>query len=252
MIDYPSCSPISWRTRSSTDRDTAPSVDVTETPSSVRVSVHDNGPGLPVDQQRLLETRDIDEYDKLDMGFGLNLVRLFTESYSTEIETAVTDEGTTIMLDFPRTKPEVAGAQLWPLASQVFVALSHRSSSYSLPQCSPGWCTGSSLRHWVDPSRPSVSSTELQSRSWGGSPMNSIASSSDLCSSRLFPYCPLRTAITRQRSVWLASAGVLLWIVAAGIIAPIWLQLIGIPASIPNLSIRLLVNHVAWDSPSGS
>jgi hypothetical protein len=40
--------------------------------------------------------------------------------------------------------------------------------------------------------------------------------------------------------------GVLLWIVAAGIIAPIWLQLIGIPASIPNLSIRLLVNHVAW------
>jgi hypothetical protein len=34
--------------------------------------------------------------------------------------------------------------------------------------------------------------------------------------------------------------------VAAGIIAPVWLRLLGNPAPIPNLSISLLWAHLTW------
>lgn len=38
----------------------------------------------------------------------------------------------------------------------------------------------------------------------------------------------------------------LLWVVAAGFIAPLWLQLLGRPAAIPNITRRLLLSHLAW------
>jgi hypothetical protein len=39
---------------------------------------------------------------------------------------------------------------------------------------------------------------------------------------------------------------VVLWAVAAGVVAPVWLWLSGIPASVPNLTVPLLASHVVW------
>ena len=37
-----------------------------------------------------------------------------------------------------------------------------------------------------------------------------------------------------------------LWLFAAGIVMPIWLNLLGLPASLPNLTGAALVGHAAW------
>jgi hypothetical protein len=37
-----------------------------------------------------------------------------------------------------------------------------------------------------------------------------------------------------------------LWFVAAGLVMPVWLSLVGIEASLPNLSAAALLSHLLW------
>jgi len=49
-----------------------------------------------------------------------------------------------------------------------------------------------------------------------------------------------------------AAWGVALWFVAAGLVAPVWLRLLDIPASIPNLTWPLLASHLVWGLALGA
>ncbi len=40
--------------------------------------------------------------------------------------------------------------------------------------------------------------------------------------------------------------GVILWLVAAGIVMPVWLRLLGVPTAVPNLTAIGLFTHVVW------
>lgn len=91
--------------------DDAVVVSVETADPDVRISVRDEGPGLPEPQRRLLESGDIDRYDDPETGFGLNIVRLLVESYRGSIETAVDDTGTTVTVVLPREDPTVPGWQ---------------------------------------------------------------------------------------------------------------------------------------------
>lgn len=57
---------------------------------------------------------------------------------------------------------------------------------------------------------------------------------------------------TRYRhKVWPSVAvgvawGFVLWVLAAGVVSPVWLRLVGIPARIPTLSVMLLLTHLVW------
>ena len=82
--------------------DDSPTVEVTTTGSKVRVTVTDEGPGLPESQRAILETGDIAEYDNPETGFGLNIVRLLVESYGGDLETTVDESGTAITVVLPR------------------------------------------------------------------------------------------------------------------------------------------------------
>ena len=46
--------------------------------------------------------------------------------------------------------------------------------------------------------------------------------------------------------------GVILWVVAAGFVAPFWLRLLGIPAAVPTFSPELLVSHLLWGGSLGA
>jgi signal transduction histidine kinase len=82
--------------------DDTPTLDVDATPTTVRVSIADEGPGLPESQQSLLESGDIAEFDDPRVGFGLNIVRLLVESYGGTIGTDVSGRGTTVTVRLPR------------------------------------------------------------------------------------------------------------------------------------------------------
>lgn len=50
----------------------------------------------------------------------------------------------------------------------------------------------------------------------------------------------------RRFVVFGAGYGALLWFVAAGVVMPLWLRAVGIPAPVPNLGLPSLLNHLFW------
>lgn len=45
--------------------------------------------------------------------------------------------------------------------------------------------------------------------------------------------------------------GAVLWLVAAGLVMPLWLRAVGIPAPVPNLRLPSLLNHLFWGTVLG-
>jgi hypothetical protein len=43
-----------------------------------------------------------------------------------------------------------------------------------------------------------------------------------------------------------ASYGLLLWLVAAGVVMPLWLRAVGVAAPVPNLALPSLASHLVW------
>lgn len=54
---------------------------------------------------------------------------------------------------------------------------------------------------------------------------------------------------------WCLAAGmgwaVALWLLAAGIVMPMWLRLVGQGATLPNLSLASLAGHLVWGTTMG-
>ena len=46
--------------------------------------------------------------------------------------------------------------------------------------------------------------------------------------------------------------GFLLWVVAAGVVMGVWLNTVGVPASVPNLDAVSLVGHLVWGVAVGA
>jgi hypothetical protein len=59
----------------------------------------------------------------------------------------------------------------------------------------------------------------------------------------------------RSRATPTAGIGVVygvgVWVVAAGLVMPAWLRLLGIQAPVPNLTLAGLVGHVLWGATLG-
>ncbi|MFB6184748.1 MAG: ATP-binding protein [Haloarculaceae archaeon] len=227
----------------------APEIDVavTTTPTSVRVAVRDEGPGLPDRQRDLLESGTVRTYDDPGTGFGLNIVRLLVESYRGSIETAVDDDGTTVTVVLARAEADETGlrpnptglAGVQPDRSHLVVTLGAAvlaGAVYGLVANLLGGSIGSigvfyGLQHpvvgWI--------THEFHSVVFG------------FAFAGLVSVAPVRYRDRVSALVTIGLGwGLVLWLFAAGVVSPIWLRLLGIPATIPSLSTSLLVTHVAW------
>ena len=226
--------------------DDTPTLDVDATPTTVRVSIADEGPGLPESQQSLLESGDIAEFDDPRVGFGLNIVRLLVESYGGTIETDVSGRGTTVTVRLPRVTtdatrepnrvdltgvrpaaPHLAVTCLAAIAAGVPYGLVSESLGGSIAGIGVFYGTVDPVVGWL--------THEFHSVVFG------------------FMYVGLLSlALGRFRNTAGVYAltgltwGAAVWLVAAGVVAPVWLQLVGTPAPVPNLSGRLLVSHLVW------
>jgi two-component system OmpR family sensor kinase len=226
--------------------DDTPVVRIEATSAAVAVTVRDEGPGLPENQRRLLETGAIEAFDDPTAGFGLNVVRLLVESYGGSIDTKIDDTGTDITVTLPRVvdssdpgpnRRDLASVQpLAPHLAVSFVVAILAGIPYGIAAVSLGgsvagigvfYGTASPVVGWL--------THEFHSVVFG------------------FVYVGLLSvALERYRNSLGTYLGValvwclFLWVVAAGLVAPTWLRLLDIPATIPNLSGRLLVSHLAW------
>ena len=228
-------------------------VEVDATPTTVTVSVRDEGGGLPENQQSLLETGDIEEFDNPNVGFGLNIVRLLVENYGGDIETVVSGSGTTVTVGLPRvptgeinegpTTADLTGvAPAVPHLLVTFVSAIIAGIPYAIAsELLGGSVSGIGIFYGtVDPVI-----------GWLTHEFHSIVFA--------FMYVGvLSLTLERYRDtvriyeitgvLW----GLVVWVVAASFIAPVWLRLLGIPAGVPDFSGRLLVSHLVWGLSLGA
>ncbi|MFB6194699.1 MAG: DUF6789 family protein [Haloplanus sp.] len=225
---------------------TDPTVTVTATaggsPGEMRVRIVDDGPGLPLAQQRLVSDRITPEEDDPQSGFGLSLARLTIDDIGGDlsVETPVADgRGTALTLDFrladaPEGRFGVAPARLRQGAAAGLVAgtamgvvtqfvagrMAVIGALYGVSNVAVGWITH--LYHSVFFALLFVAATE----SW--------------------------TEDDRRTTTLLGMGyGAVLWLVAAGIVMPLWLRAVGIPASVPNLGLPSLAIHLFWGAVFG-
>ncbi|GAB3422204.1 ATP-binding protein [Haloparvum alkalitolerans] len=206
---------------------------------AVAITVADDGRPLSERQRDVLERGSFPEYDDPSSGFDLQAVTLLVSGYNGSV--AVTNgDLTRVTLRLPRADTDAAeatvgvaypnlrravaaglgagvvmGGVYW-LASGVLPVI---GALYSVESAAVGWITH--LFHSVVFALTFVagaSTWRLRDRVGG----------------------PLRAGAAGV--TW----GILLWLVAAGVVMPLWLRAVGIPSPLPNLPAVGLVAHVLW------
>jgi signal transduction histidine kinase/uncharacterized membrane protein YagU involved in acid resistance len=227
-------------------------VSVEVTPRTAHVTVAFRAEALSAAERALLERGEIGEYDDPSSGFELNLIRLLVESYHGRIEAARRDDRTELTVVLPRPGGVVAGdglisagvAGVRPaiptlvvtLAAALLAGVAYGIVSEALGGSIAGigvfYGAASPLVGWI--------THEFHSVVFG------------------FVFVGLvSVAPARHRERYAAHLviglawGLVLWLGAAGVIAPVWLRLLGIPASLPSLSGRLLLAHLVWGASLG-
>jgi len=222
----------------------AAEVRVTVTDTAVGVAVEDNGPGLPDRQRDLIERGEIADYETRSTGFGLNLVRLLARSYDGAVDATVTDSGTTVTLRLRRADVEPA--------TETDPALSWRALGQAAGAAVVAGGVMGAVLQSVAGTVPVIGALYGSGNVWVGWITHTFHSV-------VFglAYAALVTLVpegygdrTRYYGVGLAW-GATLWLVAAGLVMPVWLRLVGVPAALPTLRPIPLVSHLLWGAVLG-
>jgi signal transduction histidine kinase len=218
-------------------------VELDGTPHTVELSVIDDGPGLPEPQRALLEADEFPEFDDPTAGFGHQIVRLLVRRFGGEIRVAdaeneagtkitvvfprsdeqeVTTE--TVSLSFPNLQQAIVGGVLGGIGMGIFFQLSTGllpviGSLYGIPNPIVGWITH--LFH---------------------SAVFGLLFAAICAEPRIDRYVSGPASAGGLGLAW----GIVLWAIAAGVLMPAWLSLLGASAQLPNLSLAGLVGHALW------
>ncbi|MFT4946112.1 MAG: two-component system OmpR family sensor kinase [Natronomonas sp.] len=214
-------------------------------PSHVTVRIADDGPGLPTDQQSLLEAGEIAEFDDPTTGFGLNIVRLLVESFDGRIETTVGDAGTTVSIRLPRQRAQTGGNSatrtITPGVSTPRIALAVGASLIAGVVMGGGMLAAGGdvpiigALYGAESIVVAAVSHEFHSVVFG------------LVYASLLSALPVGIGRRLRTQIGVAvGLGLLLWFVAAGVVMPLWLGLLGIDAAVPMVTAASLLGHLLW------
>jgi len=226
-----------------THGDATSTVTIDGSAHAVELSVSDHGPGLPESQRSLLNEGTFPEYDDPSTGFGLQLVRLLATQFGGDVRVRDTSEegGTTVTVSLPRSDPAAGGGASIGLS---LPALTRAVGAGLLGGVAMGGYF--QLTTGLFPVIGSLYGVAIPLVGW----------LTHLFHSAIFGLLFV-TGVTSTRLSRVASGpvrasalglgwGMVLWLLAAGILMPIWLSIVGVPTSIPNLSRAGFVGHAVW------
>ena len=220
------------------------SVDVDGAVVTVRVA--DDGPGLPAEQEAMLASGALPEFDDPRAGFGLTISRMLVEESKGTLRSTSDGDGAELTVTLPRAECPATGGfvgvepsalvdvSVAAVVSGVVMGLLLQALTgniaiigalYGVPSAGVGWLTH-----------------EFHSIVFG------VGFVAALSGRRL----------RRYRGDFLGASalgvgyGALLWFVASGFVMPAWLLAVGIPASVPSLSATSLLGHVVWGALLGA
>lgn len=224
-------------------------VEVTTGDAVARLTIADNGPGLPVDQRVLIEEQSLSEFDDPTAGFGLSIVRLLADNHGWTITVddqsidgrSIDDHGTIIELEVPRVltvgdRVHVGGVEpgqlrnitIASIVAGVVMGVILQSFTGAIPIIGALYGVDIAIVGWITHLFHSV--------------VFAIAFAGALTRPTLARHSQIRLNVLLLGVVY----GVLLWLIAAGFVMPIWLSAVGVPAALPNLSSVGFLGHVIW------
>ena len=236
--------------RRGTERDDGPtqvSIAIDRGDRFAYLSITDDGTALTDAQRKILEEGTSGTYDDPSSGFGLNVVRLVLDTIGGHAGTSEDDKTTTIDLAIPlasaATHPgrstvtasdsfgvsrrEMGMAVVASLLAGVIMGLVGQATSGVVPIIGSLYGSTQPLVGWI--------THEFHSVVFGLMYAGILASVPDA-------YANDGTWCLGVGMAWALA----LWFVAAGIIMPLWLRLVGQPAVIPSLSLPSLLSHLVW------
>ncbi|MGQ4556134.1 ATP-binding protein [Halobellus sp. GM3] len=219
-------------------------------PHTVEVSVTDDGPGLPTRQRAVVERGEFPEFDDPAAGFGLQIVRLLVVQFGGQIHVRDGDDGretgTSVTVVLPRSGRGEVTAETIGIS---FPGLEHAITGGLLGGVAMG-----GFYHFFTGLLPVVGSLY-------GIQSPVIGWITHLFHSAVFGLL-FGAAINVPRLAEIAADpirsgllgigwGAFLWLVAAGIVMPVWLTLSGVPTAIPTLSPAGFLAHAVWGAVLG-
>lgn len=204
------------------------------------IAVHNEGPSLPDRQRRLLEEGSFPEFDDPTAGFGFQLVQLLVDQYNGRI--TVTDaDRTTITVRLPTSPvdhrlPTAVGvgatsmyaAGVAGIVAGVIMGILLAVAAGMFPVIGALYGIEDPIVGWV---------THL---------FHSVVFALMFVTFRSRFVARGIEMDLRQSSLLGVGWGVVLWLFAAGVVMPLWLDLVGISAPLPNLTGVGLVGHLVW------
>lgn len=219
-------------------------IELREVPHALELSVIDDGPGLPDAQQALLEDDEFPEFDDPTAGFGLQIVRLVVVQFGGEIRVRAANEdgtGTTIAVTLPRSKhreltaeavgpslPNVKQAIVGGILGGIAMGVFYQFSTGLLPVIGSLYGIHSPVIGWI---------THL---------FHSAVFGLLFAAAAVVPRIDRLVTGPMRSGLFGLCWGIVLWFVAAGIVMPVWLTVIGITTELPNLSVNGFIGHALW------
>ena len=210
------------------------------------VRITDTGPGMPDEHRETLERGTIADFDDPGAGFGTNVARLFVEGYGGAIHTDVTETGTSVEVELRRTAgdrptPSTSRTVGTVAADRLDLLLAVGASLVAggamglfvladagvIPVIGALYGVSDPLVGWI--------THEFHSVVFGLIYLGFLSLLPEARRHRPLPRLGVAVA-------WSLA----LWIGAAGLIMPVWLTLVGIPASLPSVSLTGLASHLVW------
>jgi signal transduction histidine kinase len=212
------------------------SVWATATATAATVHVSDDGPGLPPDQQAVLTGADLPTYDDPGAGFGLLVVRFLVEASGGSVAVDASEDGTTVSVTLRRADAPGGGVSPRDLGRAAVAALVAGVGMGVTLVAAFGDLAVIGALYGV--AAPAVG--------WVSHLFHSLVFGTVFAAALSHPR--LAPRLRRPLSVAAAGAGygALLWVTAAGVVMPLWLRAVGLPATLPSLSLPSLAGHLLW------
>lgn len=214
-------------------------------PRTVELTVRDTGPGLPDPAREVLAARSLPEYDDPSYGYGLQMVRLLVEHYGGDLSVDAED-GTAITVTLQRTtrdavaplglglpRADLVRAGVAATVAGVVMGVLLAVTAGTLPVIGALYGVASPVVGWVTHLFHSLVFGLLFAAGCSVGWLREVASSD------------------RGRVGLGVAWGLVLWLVAAGLVMPVWLMTADQSVPIPNLRPWGLVAHLVWGAVLG-